>query len=1272
MGKIYLIVKLSVCILITLLTNVLYSQLHTVAYNNVANFNQSDPLSIYYGMDDPGVRGIWVTDDLDNDGKVEILATDYSNGGRINVFEYNGNGQLELVWSSPVLFDVNTNSTPRWVQSGDLDGDGNKEIIWPSGLRYEGEIQVWENVGDNDYGTATILDFPANIHEPQGIGTYRMDRERGTVYDFDGDGQSELIMANYDATASDGYFQKVYILSINGNAPGFASWQIEGGDPNVHPTNGLTGGSWWHSVPADIDGDDKIEIVNHYWNFYSFWSIDVNGPDDYTYPSAPNPDGDVFGPVYYEFMKTRNEDVVSYMGVEVVDVEGDGKDEIAGITGYSGPNRFGIALVSIGQGEDGVEVWDDSSKFSIISTRTDHGLSDESNFWCLGHSDLDKNGIKEILLGGGYGENLISIEFDGIGDLLEPESYHSEILFEGDEKEVGNWKYITILDSIGVIRKEYSIEVWDNPIVIKVIGGHDITNDGYEDIVLAYQSVSDTTEYIYKRWNGSQYITDSIVYKFNPNQVNIRVLSSNGPYLQLKRPQEEDVLKPGAQYYITWNTNYVNEVKIEYSYDNGLNWNIIVDSVDASLGKFLWTIPNTPSLYCLVKISSVDDFIICDISDKNFTIYYEVEEGLIAYYPFNANTDDESGNNYNGIGYGISYDFDRYGNENNAAYFDGNTWIKLPDDIRFQPLQSVSISYWLKTSQSSRFDIFNQRIGDSSPNNYNFGTIYNYPINNQKRLEFNYPGYHPNRESEDTYPVYENVDNNEWQHHVFVKETNQGKYSIYINGELHSEEILGDVDFDVNGHLIIGKSYNDYGFYNGLIDDIRIYNRTLTQGEISTLYAGFLDYIHISLDTITANPNDTVYFPLNVSFPSGFYCSSFELKLNGFQQKLKYLGIGHDSTTFLDNSWEIIENNTDSELILVAAGSEDIFGAGNLFNLVFEVPDTTEEQFIPILINSAIFNNDENPVVIKTGGINVEKILYGDVNLDGQVRAFDASQILKYLVGYIELSSKQIKAGNVSSDSTLSALDATLILEFVAELIDSLPYNTSVPEFRASGDVYTTKYIDVGNNGNFELPVYFNNGENIYSMYGELSYDNTALSVDTIMFGLNMELFQKEINYEENKIRIAAANTHQDGKSGLVFKVKFNVLEPVLDDSINVSISKWRWNENDILSDIVESVIIVDVSDNQNLLPSQYSLDQNYPNPFNPYCTIKYSIPKQSFVQLRIFDAIGREIKTFINKEQSPGNYEIEFIGSQLSSGIYFYQLRAGDYVKTMKMIILK
>ena len=89
-------------------------------------------------------------------------------------------------------------------------------------------------------------------------------------------------------------------------------------------------------------------------------------------------------------------------------------------------------------------------------------------------------------------------------------------------------------------------------------------------------------------------------------------------------------------------------------------------------------------------------------------------------------------------------------------------------------------------------------------------------------------------------------------------------------------------------------------------------------------------------------------------------------------------------------------------------------------------------------------------------------------------------------------------------------------------------------------------------------------------------------------------------------------------------------------------------------------------------IPTKYNLSQNYPNPFNPSTTIKYSIPKQSTVTLKVFDVLGSEVATIVNGEQSQGKYEVEFDSNNLTSGIYFYRLHVGDYVNTRKMILLK
>ncbi|MCU7493473.1 MAG: T9SS type A sorting domain-containing protein [Ignavibacteria bacterium] len=88
--------------------------------------------------------------------------------------------------------------------------------------------------------------------------------------------------------------------------------------------------------------------------------------------------------------------------------------------------------------------------------------------------------------------------------------------------------------------------------------------------------------------------------------------------------------------------------------------------------------------------------------------------------------------------------------------------------------------------------------------------------------------------------------------------------------------------------------------------------------------------------------------------------------------------------------------------------------------------------------------------------------------------------------------------------------------------------------------------------------------------------------------------------------------------------------------------------------------------------PSSYSLEQNYPNPFNPSTTLSYQLPENSFVSLKVFDLLGREVATLVNQEQASGKYRVEFNAGNIPSGIYIYMLNAGNYKETKKMMLLK
>jgi hypothetical protein len=100
--------------------------------------------------------------------------------------------------------------------------------------------------------------------------------------------------------------------------------------------------------------------------------------------------------------------------------------------------------------------------------------------------------------------------------------------------------------------------------------------------------------------------------------------------------------------------------------------------------------------------------------------------------------------------------------------------------------------------------------------------------------------------------------------------------------------------------------------------------------------------------------------------------------------------------------------------------------------------------------------------------------------------------------------------------------------------------------------------------------------------------------------------------------------------------------------------------------------ILVGITPVQNTVASEYKLYNNYPNPFNPETNIRYSIPKKDFVSIKVYNSIGKEVSSFVNKIQEAGVYEIKFNANNLTSGVYYYKLMTNEFNDTQKMILLK
>ncbi|MFZ1289207.1 MAG: FlgD immunoglobulin-like domain containing protein [Melioribacteraceae bacterium] len=517
-----------------------------------------DTLSPYYaypGINSQlGVRRILVAD-ADGDGDQEILATDYINGGRVHVLEVTQDSLLEVIWSSPAA-TTSSGSTPRYIQVGDCDGDGKKEIIFEQANFVNqdgsiGRIAIYEWNGTT-WGTAPAFSItPAMITAAGGREGTRFTREVLTVYDFDGDGRTELIPHGDDPR------QDVLIIGVTFTFPGFASISIEGGKPTVQTNGGDWGcpNGFWNAEPCDINGDGKLEIVNHVYNNYGFWSIGVNGPNSYSYPNATDiVDAKTKG-VYHTYCAV---DAVSYFGARAADVDGDGKDEIYG-TQYG--NAHAVAVLSFPNTVSGENIWTNESQTQnyaeIIKSSEIAELAGKTavELWPIVKGDLNKDGKDELYTGGGTGLNLVAIQYKGEGSLLERSSYDINIVYNGQGNEgfatweIYNGKVTYRLDTL--YAGTDSMEVVETPIgfdpsVIDTTKKEtpftsyifadnvDLDKDGNLEIVLAQQSIYDSVSVNIYDWIDTSGVGQWILnlegsHKiYNPYRQPIRVLEYDG------------------------------------------------------------------------------------------------------------------------------------------------------------------------------------------------------------------------------------------------------------------------------------------------------------------------------------------------------------------------------------------------------------------------------------------------------------------------------------------------------------------------------------------------------------------------------------------------------------------------------------------------------------------------------------------------------------------------------------------------------------------------
>jgi hypothetical protein len=691
--------------------------------------------------------------------------------------------------------------------------------------------------------------------------------------------------------------------------------------------------------------------------------------------------------------------------------------------------------------------------------------------------------------------------------------------------------------------------------------------------------------------------------------------------------------------------------------------NLASSSLDLHIGSQLGTYP-----YYGANI--IDDIRIYERLLTEQEIYILAgNKGLVAYYPFNGNANDESGSGNNGTVLGASLTQDRFGIHGKAYSFNGNgDYISIPDNPNLFS-DELTISWWYKLTETPsaasvvigwvdgghRYQQFFNGGQLSYLNGYNV---------NQPGLYFN--------------PTYNLNYLNEWKHIVVTYQKTSAttsSTSIYVDGELkQTDNHTLAMDYAPGANLFIGKNHNG-NFFKGSLDDFRIYNRVLNNNEILALYNDSTTFFQ---DRLMA------YFPFNGNANDLSVFANHGTVYDALLTKDRYANP--------DNAYYF---NGSSSRIQVPENSAYDFGFG----------DFTMSAWVNISligtsrIVSAGYDANDNIWGLGFGnhpvwgsGTRINYFVYSDNNF----RDFSSDEILNYSSGeWIFVAAS--KTGNQ--------------IKFYANGLptgaQTIIYPSNANSFMSIGcRQYSSGVLNEFLNGKIDELKIFNksfSNEEIWDMYKatttapNLIFPANNSTINTLFPVMDWDSLVTASTYQ---IQISTDSLF----SAIVLSQNSNQSSYTIntgDLSANVDYY-WRVrtsNDGGIgpWSEISKfRITLTDVEDEQQL-PTEFALMQNYPNPFNPSTKIKYRIPivilssskdenggvhlrqAQSDVKvsLKVFDVLGNEIATLVNEYKPAGSYEVEFSVAQvsrpeISSGIYFYQLQAGEYVRTKKMILLR
>lgn len=407
-------------------------------------------------------------------------------------------------------------------------------------------------------------------------------------------------------------------------------------------------------------------------------------------------------------------------------------------------------------------------------------------------------------------------------------------------------------------------------------------------------------------------------------------------------------------------------------------------------------------------------------------------------------------------------------------------------------------------------------------------------------------------------------------------------------------------------------------------------------------------------DSLAGTVGDTLNFPISIDNISNQFFEAFQFNL-GYDESLVDI-IGFDTTGTIGGRFTIESNlNRMGELLINGATDTPVSSSGTLVELNVELVDTGKTE---LKWNSFYFNEGVPETNTLNGfiTINPKPNSCGDVTNNGSITNEDATLILRHVVALDEIVGEDSVRADVTANGWISSYDASQVLRAVVGKEHIFNCGTLTKSVYKPISAFADWDIQENSSSIIEVPINIESTDEFEAVDLHLSIPK---GIRFKGFSRTPENWLITSNVVDQSVNVSMIGLEKP-VSDQIGVLTFEKMEEHIQGSID---SRIRVNDNSFQQ--LSSLPLTEK-------PMAYSLSQNYPNPFNPSTNISYTIPEQSEVQLVIFNMLGQKVAELVNRTQDAGNYSVVWEAGDVSSGMYVYQLIAGEQIITKSMMLIK